>query len=487
MRQYLDIVTNRLTMYRSMLYLLSAMAAIALALAFVDILQFNPLSMLIGLILLVGTSVIINYLFAYMFSVRAHSESALISALILFFIFSPPRTPSSFIVMMLVAAIAMASKYVLVWRRRHIFNPSAAAAVISGLIGLQYASWWVATGPLIPITLLFGGLILYKTRRLKMGLLYIGTSIFIILLVTTFGGRSPLEILPLIFTSWPLLFFAGFMLSEPLTLPPRKYQRYILAGGVAILANAQLAVLGISFTPEIALVLGNLFAFFCGQRGAIRLTFASRRPLAKDQVEYAFTSNRKLQFQPGQYIELQLPHKKPDARGIRRMFTIISLPGETELKIATRHYHPSSTYKKALVHAPIKAQLSATGIYGDFILPADTSQKLLLVAGGIGITPFYAHLQSLLKKGETRDGVLLYSVRSADDVAYEEVVLAKEHGIKTYIITAPIDDELLKQYVPDIAERHAYISGPPDMVDAVAELSRHHGTKKITRDYFAGY
>lgn len=474
-------------MYRLMLYLLGAMAGIALLLAFIDVLQFNPLSMLIGLILLVGTSVIVNYLFAYIFSVRAHGESALISALILFFIFSPPRTPSSFIIMILVAAIAMASKYLLVWRSRHVFNPSAIAAVISGLIGLQYASWWVATGPLIPITLLFGALILYKTRRLKMGALYVGVSIFVILLVTALDGRSPLEVLPLILTSWPLLFFAGFMLSEPLTLPPRKYQRYVLAVGVAILANAHIALLGVSFTPEIALAIGNIAAFFCGQRGALRFTFLSRRQLAKDQVEYIFTANRRLRFLPGQYIELQLPQKKADARGSRRMFTIISTPGESELRIATRHYHPSSTYKKALLHAPIEAKLSATGIYGDFVLPTDTSQKLLLIAGGIGITPFYAHLQSLLAKGEKRDGVLLYSVRSKDDVVYKEVLLAKEHGIQTHIIVGTIDPALLKKYVPDIAERHVYISGPPAMVGDTSELVRHHGARAIVRDYFSGY
>ena len=487
MRHYLDKLTNQLTMYRLMLYLLSIMAGIALMLAFVDVLQFNPLSMLIGLILLVGTSVVVNYLFSYMFSVRAHGESALISALILFFIFSPPRTPSSFVVMILVAAIAMASKYLLVWRSRHIFNPSAIAAVISGLIGLQYASWWVATGPLIPVTLLLGALILYKTRRLKMGALYVGVSILVILLVTALGGRSPSEVLPLIFTSWPLLFFAAFMLSEPLTLPPRKYQRYILAGGVAILANAHLALLGVSFTPEIALVIGNIAAFFCGQRGALRFTFLSRRQLAKDQVEYIFTANRRLKFLPGQYIELQLPHKKADARGSRRMFTIISSPGESELRIATRHYHPSSTYKKALLHAAIDAKLSATGIYGDFILPADSSQKLLLIAGGIGITPFYAHLQSLLAKGEKRNGVLLYSVRSKEDAVYEEILLAKEHGIQTHIITKPIDAELMRRYVSDITERHVYISGPPAMVDDTSELVRQHDVKTVTRDYFSGY
>jgi ferredoxin-NADP reductase len=487
MRQYLDRLTNQLTMYRLMLYLLSIMAGIALILSFVDVLQFNPLSMFIGLILLVITSIVVNYLFAYIFSVRAHGESALISALILFFIFSPPRTPSSFIVMILVAAIAMASKYLLVWRSRHIFNPSAVAAVISGVIGLQYASWWVATGPLIPITLLFGTLILYKTRRFKMGTLYVGVSIVVILLVTALNGRSPMDVLPLIFTSWPLLFFAGFMLSEPLTLPPRKYQRYALAVGVAILANAHIAVLGLSFTPEIALVIGNIAAFLCGSRGTLRFTFLSRKQLAKDQVEYIFTSNRRLQFLPGQYIELQFPQKKADARGSRRMFTIISEPGESKLRLATRHYHPSSTYKNALLHMPINAKLTGTGIYGDFILPKDSSQKLLFIAGGIGITPFYAHLQSLLASGEKRSGVLLYSVRSDDDVIYKEVLHAKEHGIQTHIIIGPIDNEILKKHVSNIAEYHVYISGPPSMVDDISQLVRQNGAKKITRDYFSGY
>ena len=381
----------------------------------------------------------------------------------------------------------MASKYILAWRGRHVFNPAAIAAVISGGIGLQYASWWVATAPLVLITLAFGGVVLYKTRRLQIGLLYITISVVTIVAATVIRGQNPIEILPLILTSWPLLFFAGFMLSEPLTLPPRQYQRYIIATIVGILANAQIVILGVSLSPEIALVIGNIIAFMYGQCGNLRLTFTSRRQLAKDQVEYTFTSSRRLRFSPGQYIELQLPHSKPDARGVRRMFTIVSSPGSSELKIATRHYHPSSTYKKTLLHMPVGTIISATGIYGDFILPKDSSRKLLFIAGGIGITPFYAHIQSILREDQSRDIIILYSVRHHDDVVYKEILALSSSGITIHVTTEDISKEYVERHVSDIAERYVYISGPPAMVETVSGLVGHYAPKNVIKDYFSGY
>lgn len=473
-------------MYRLTLYALIIIAAAAISLSFVGILQFNAMSMVLSISVLLVVSIAINQLFAYMFAVRTNNESAYISALILFLIFPVSDTSPMAVSLGLVATMAMASKYLVVWRGRHLFNPAAFAAFFSGVIGLQTASWWVATGPLLPFTFILGGLVLYKTKRLQMGLLYVITSILVVAAITTLKGDSFLALLPVLLTSWPFIFFAGFMLSEPLGLPPRKYQRSIFATGVAVLASAQLQVAGVFIGPQAALMLGNIYAFWCGQRGGIRLRFKSRQQLSPDQVEYIFEPLRPLRYRAGQYIEMQLPHSKSDVRGIRRMFTIASSPSEGTMKLGVRHYAPSSTYKKALEQLVPGNILGATAIYGDFVLPKGKNEKLLLIAGGIGITPFRSQLAWLAGNNEQRDGILLYSTRTENDAVYSDVLNDERHGIRTYNV-ASVEQQDISRYCTDIQERTVYISGPPGMVDSVARSVTALGAKRIIADHFAGY
>jgi len=486
MKQIIDKLVNSMTMYRLTLYALSIMAGAAISFSFVGILQFNSLSMILSLAVLLVASIVVNKLFGYMFAVRTNNESAYITALILFLIFPASDTLPMAVSLGLVATIAMASKYLVAWRGRHLFNPAAFAAFLSGIIGFQTASWWVATGSLLPFTFILGGLVLYKTKRLQMGLIYVVTSILIIAIITTLKGNSFVALLPILLTSWPLLFFSGFMLSEPLGLPPRKHQRGIFATGVAVLANAQLQLVGVSIGPQAALLVGNVYAFICGQRGGIRLRFKSRRQLSRDQVEYIFEPLRPLRYKAGQYIELQLPHDKSDNRGIRRMFTIASSPSEDTMKLGVRHYTPSSTYKKALGRLVPGSVLSATATYGDFVLPSDKNEKLLLIAGGIGITPFCSQLAWLADNNDRRDGVLLYSTRSDDDAVYTEVLNDDRHGIQVHTMRS-VEQQDISDYCKDIAQRTVYISGPPGMVDSVARSAASLGAKRIITDHFAGY
>lgn len=390
-------------------------------------------------------------------------------------------------ILVFVAAIAAASKYLLAWRGRHIFNPAAAAAVISGIVGLSAASWWVGTSPMMAPVLIGGALVLYKTRRLRMGAYFVLLSFAAFMAVSIMKGYDAGDAWRLLIGSSPVLFLAGFMLSEPLTQPPRRYQRYIFASIVGILAGSQITFGTFLVTPEMALLVGNAYAFLCGQRGGVKLRLVGRRPLSRDQVEYTFQPNRPLRFTAGQYVELHLSHIRPDARGQRRMFTIASAPGEDAIKLGIRHYMPSSTFKKALQTATIGMELPVTGVYGDFILQKNTSDKLLLIAGGIGITPFRAHLEWLLNTGQRRDGILLYSVREPGDAVFQDILMAEAHGVSTHIITGPIDEGTLMQYAPDIAGRHVYVSGPPPMVDAMSQMAKRHGATHIHRDHFNGY
>lgn len=84
---YLDRLINRITMYRLVLYVLLVLAFLSLVLAVFGLVQFDPFAMVFGALVLLVTSIVINAAFAYMFGVRRNSDSALITAAILFFLF----------------------------------------------------------------------------------------------------------------------------------------------------------------------------------------------------------------------------------------------------------------------------------------------------------------------------------------------------------------------------------------------------------------
>jgi len=299
--------------------------------------------------------------------------------------------------------------------------------------------------------------------------------------------------------SSPIVFFAGIMLSEPLTLAPRRWQQLALAVLAAVLfawplwtqrAFDEAVVLGpFESTYEIALVVVNVVAFLLGQRGGVRLDVVDRRRLTPDVWELRFRPQRPVRFRPGQYLELDLTGHGSDRRGTRRAFSISSAPGD-ELTVAVRVPERPSAFKRALVGLDEGDVVRATSVSGDFTWPR-TSRPMLLVAGGIGITPFVSQLRH--HAGD--DVVLVYGVAGADDVAYRDELAAT--GARVVVVSPERPDlpegwtwaqgafvtrEVLDDHVPDHRERTVYVSGPPAMVHAVRRF-----VPRARTDYFSGY
>ncbi len=121
------------------------------------------------------------------------------------------------------------------------------------------------------------------------------------------------------------------MLSEPLTMPPRRWQQFIVAAVVGVLAGWPIDLGAISLGQERALLIGNLVAFAFALRTAVKLTLESRADLTPTVRELTFRAHSRLFFVPGQYLELEVPHRHPDARGTRREFSIASAPEDLPL------------------------------------------------------------------------------------------------------------------------------------------------------------
>ncbi len=289
------------------------------------------------------------------------------------------------------------------------------------------------------------------------------------------------------------------MLSEPLTLPPRRVQQYLVAIVVGVLAGWPLPVGEITLGQERALLVGNLLAFLFCLRAAVRLRVERRRDVTPTVRELSFRAARPFSFHPGQYLELDVPHRRPDARGTRREFSIVSAPEDLpEVRIAFKDGSQSS-YKRALAAVEPGATLAVTGVWGDFVLPSRPTSPVLLVAAGIGVTPFVSQLRHLVATNQDRDVVLVYVVSEASELAFRDEIAAAGIPVIVFSRDEPrdlpqrwvwagpdrVDAEALLRTVPDIAQRAAYVSGPPRLISALAPALGK--AKSLTTDAFAGY
>jgi glycine betaine catabolism B len=501
--QTIDTYIQRITMYKLVAWCLGTVAGIAVLFGFVGVLHFSGWSLLYSVLLLVGVSWAANELFAKIYGAVTNSESSAISGFILFFLFSPPRSIGQAGMLAAIAVIAMASKYLIAYRGRHIFNPAAFGAAVGGFIGFQHASWWVATGAMLPLVLLAGLLVVRKIRRTPMFVIFYAIAFVLIVARGIIDGQPLPTLLTNTAVSYPLLFLGTIMLTEPLTAPPTRQLRTVYAVLVAVLVASNIRFAGIYMAPEIALLLGNIFAYTTTLRQRVSLRLLSREEIAPHIYEYAFQPLRPFAYTAGQYMEvtLPIPLRQTDIRGNRRTFTIASSPTEATIKMGIKFAEKGSRFKHELLALPLGGMLYGMQLAGDFVLPADANKKLVFMAGGIGITPFRSHLQWLIDSKQQRDIVVLYAVADPAQIVYKDVLAAaKDYGVRVVFVLAngvapagwqgeagPLTTELISRIAPDYHDRLFYISGPPPMVTAQKQQLKTMGVRHIKTDYFSGY
>ncbi|AMM18842.1 hypothetical protein AX769_00145 [Frondihabitans sp. PAMC 28766] len=393
---WLDSLTGRVTMYRLVLMGLLLVLVESLVVSLLGKIAYQPLPILVSAAVAVLATVISGRLVALIFRVKPHTESSIVTGLILTFLFTPFLTAQSLGWLAVAGVIASVSKYVLAGRGRHIFNPAAVAAVVMSIaVPSVFPSWWVGAPWILPVVVIVAFVILHRTRHLSMGIVFFVVATAVVTLESMSNGSTSSMALQNALLSSPVVFFAGIMLSEPLTLPPRRWQQLVLAVVVGVLFGVPFHFGRVFGTYELALVIGNLLAFFAGQRGGIRLAFAGRRQLTPNTWELSFTPRRPVRFAAGQFMELSLPHAKADVRGQRRTFSIASGAQDHDVvRFGLTTSVPSSSFKTALLSLEPGTEIAATSVGGDFTLPLDSSRALLLVAGGIGITPSSASCSS---------------------------------------------------------------------------------------------
>ncbi|HEY1063734.1 MAG TPA: hypothetical protein VGE30_00370 [Candidatus Saccharimonadales bacterium] len=487
--QTLDDMTNGVTMYKGVLWGVLSLLAIAELSAVLDVIGINPLGLIVSVVILAVSCYGANYVFARLFRAAPNSESWLITALILACILNPKTSWSFVLLAALCGAIAMASKYVITWRGSHIFNPAAFGAFVVSTAGLLSANWWIATPALLPVTAGLAFMVLRKQRRFTMFFTFMAAVLVTMLLVNIGQGREVAEVAKDAFLSWPLVFLGSVMLAEPVTLPADTYAQLLVAVVVGVLFGSQLEFGSFSVAPHTALLVGNMIAAVIAVPFGTWLVLRRLSHPAPDIIELVFTKPKGMAFRAGQYMEWTLPHTGADIRGNRRTFTIASAPAEDTVRLAVRTFEKSSSYKTALARLKPGNRLRAANISGQFTLPS-TNEKLLFIAGGIGITPFRSMIVQLQATKRQHDIVLVYLASDERHFLYKDLFAeAAAQGLKTHYLLTQVAAEELQQLVPDAQERLVYISGPNGMVRHYDALLRGLGVARgrIRKDHFSGY
>lgn len=505
MFKFIDNFLDKITMYRLVLYELIGLLVIAIILGFLGTLPYSPGSILFSVSFLMFVCLITNGIFSKVFDAPTNVESSYITALILALVIMPFRNANDLPILFWAAVLSMASKYILAINRKHIFNPAAIAIVLTALWLNNSANWWVGTTSMVPYVLISGLLIVRKIRRKDMMWGFFLTAFITEIFFTIIHGGNVETTLQVLILKSSLLFFAFIMLTEPFTTPPTRGLRIFYGCLVGFLFSPDIHLGTLYSTPELALVVGNIFSYLVSPKQKLYLRLKDKIQYGKDVIDFVFapTTSRMI-FSPGQYMEWTLSHDDPDTRGNRRYFTIASSPTEDSLRLGVKFYTQGSSFKKALIAMDEKKLITAGNLSGDFTLPDNENVKLVFIAGGIGITPFRSMLKYCLDTHQKRSIILLYANKTVSEIAYTDVLEeASKNGVKIILTLTDVKEipedwkgkvgritsEMIKEEISDFKERVFYLSGPHQMVTSYENTLLETGVLKrnIKKDFFPGF
>ncbi len=178
-----------------------------------------------------------------------------------------------------------------------------------------------------------------------------------------------------------------------------------------------------------------------------------------------------------------------DGVRVRRCYSISSAPGDTLVSITVKRTPGGrlSTWLHEQVRNGHILRLGAPA--GEFVLPANTPDKLLLLSGGSGITPVMSMLRDLAARHAIDDVIFVHHARSRADVIFgkELTELADRHRGLSLVLcldddaSSPrgFDEAFFAELVPDFAERSTFLCGPEPLMERAERLWESVGASEL--------
>jgi predicted ferric reductase len=150
-------------------------------------------------------------------------------------------------------------------------------------------------------------------------------------------------------------------------------------------------------------------------------------------------------------------------------FSLSAQPTPTSLRLTVKSLGDGS---RDLQHLPIGTWVVAEGPYGAVTPARRTRRNVLLIAGGVGITPMRALFEAIpLAPGE--DLLLLYRARTPEELVFRtelEEIAARRGARIAWVLGRDrnaMSSAALLHNLPDLVDRDVFMCGPPGLMDAV--------------------
>jgi ferredoxin-NADP reductase/DMSO/TMAO reductase YedYZ heme-binding membrane subunit len=193
-------------------------------------------------------------------------------------------------------------------------------------------------------------------------------------------------------------------------------------------------------------------------------------------------------FLPGQYLILK---PEIDGRKFGRSYTIASSPtrnGYCELTIKREERGLVSRYMHDTLREGVLLNLSAPA--GRFIFTGAEAERIVMIAGGVGITPLMAKIRYLTDLAWPGTIELIFSVKTEQDIIFREELESLQKRFANFKLTVTltrdvsptwrgergrISPALLTRVVSDLPRTRVHLCGPTDMADPVITILRDLG------------
>lgn len=203
------------------------------------------------------------------------------------------------------------------------------------------------------------------------------------------------------------------------------------------------------------------------------------RLAAQDDLALPFT------YFPGQFVTLAFDL---GGKRVKRSYTIASTPTQLHYCGITVKREEQGLVSRHL-HDQIKEGdlVDVSGPNGKFTFTGTEAASIVLVAGGVGITPMMSVIRYLTDIGWHGDIFLLYCCRTTSDFIFREeleqlqqrnsnlsvfATMTRSAGTVWMGLKGRFSAEIIDHLVPDITTRRIHVCGPPAMMDAVVQMMK---------------
>jgi ferredoxin-NADP reductase len=232
----------------------------------------------------------------------------------------------------------------------------------------------------------------------------------------------------------------------------------------------------------------------------LQLSRVERQTHDAKTLRFLVPKEQRVSFRPGQFLTFNWII---DGETVPRCYSICSSPtqmGYIEItpKQATKGHVSVFLNQKASIGLTVQASQPA----GHFFFDEQEHRRIVLIAGGSGITPFISMLRYIDDRCLSTDVTLLYFVRTRKDVIFESelnllqarlqrlhrVTVLSEPDPEWIGLTGHLTRELIDIHVEDLPSSTFFICGPPGMMKAACDLlqSMEVGPAMIKQESFGG-